>query len=42
MREGFDPRLVKDPLFSRDPGSGAYLPLDAAAFAGISDGSIRL
>jgi fatty-acyl-CoA synthase len=42
MREGFDPRLVKDPLFSRDPGSGAYLPLDAASFAGISDGSIRL
>src|SRR5450631_738619 len=42
MREGFDPRLVTDPLFSRDPGSGAYLPLDAATFAGISDGSIRL
>jgi fatty-acyl-CoA synthase len=42
MREWFDPRLVADPLFSRDPGSGAYLPLDAAVFAGISDGSIRL
>jgi fatty-acyl-CoA synthase len=42
MREGFDPRLVNDPLFSRDIGSGAYLPLDAALFAGISDGSIRL
>ena len=42
MREGFDPRLVNDPLFSRDIGSGAYLPLDAATFAGISDGSIRL
>ena len=42
MREGFDPRLVNDPLFFRDIGSGAYLPLDAATFAGISDGSIRL
>jgi fatty-acyl-CoA synthase len=42
MREGFDPHLVNDPLFFRDIGSGAYLPLDAATFAGISDGSIRL
>jgi fatty-acyl-CoA synthase len=42
MREGFDPRLVTDPLFFGEPGSGAYLPLDAATFAGILDGSIRL
>ena len=42
MREGFDPRLVKDPLFFGDPGSGAYLPLDPATFAGISEGAIRL
>ncbi len=41
-REGFDPGLVKDPLFSRDVESGAYLPLDAAVFASILDGSIRL
>jgi fatty-acyl-CoA synthase len=42
MRDGFDPGLVTDPLFFRDPGSGAYRPLDAATFAGISDGSVRL
>jgi fatty-acyl-CoA synthase len=42
MREGFDPRLVKDQLFFGDPGSGAYLPLDPATFAGISEGAIRL
>jgi fatty-acyl-CoA synthase len=42
MREGFDPHLVKDPLFYRDPTSGAYLPIDAASYAGILDGSIRL
>jgi fatty-acyl-CoA synthase len=42
MREGFDPHLVNDPLFFGDIGSGAYLPLDAATFAAISDGSIRL
>jgi fatty-acyl-CoA synthase len=41
-REGFDPRLVSDPLFFRDPKSGAYRPLDAASYAGILDGSIRL
>jgi fatty-acyl-CoA synthase len=42
MREGFDPRLIRDRLFSRDPGSGAFLPLDAVTFTAISDGSIRL
>jgi fatty-acyl-CoA synthase len=42
VREGFDPRLVTDPLFFRDPKSGAYRPLDAASYAGILDGSIRL
>jgi fatty-acyl-CoA synthase len=42
MREGFDPRRIKDRLFFRDPGSGAYLPLDTATFSAISDGSIRL
>jgi fatty-acyl-CoA synthase len=41
-REGFDPRLVSDPLFFRDPKSGAYRPLDAASYASILDGSIRL
>jgi fatty-acyl-CoA synthase len=42
VREGFDPRLVTDPLFYRDPKSGAYRPLDAASYARIVDGSIRL
>ena len=42
VREGFDPRLVKDPLFYKDPKSGAYHPIDAADHARILDGSIRL
>jgi fatty-acyl-CoA synthase len=42
MREGFDPCLVGDPLFYRDPTSGIYRPVDAASYAGILDGSIRL
>jgi fatty-acyl-CoA synthase len=41
-REGFDPRLVTDPLFFRDPESGVYLPIGAAGYARIVDGSIRL
>jgi fatty-acyl-CoA synthase len=42
VREGFDPALVKDPLFFRDEKSGAYRPIDAACYARILDGSIRL
>src|SRR5665647_2825849 len=41
-REGFDPRLVTDPLFFKDPKSGSYRPVDADAYARILDGSIRL
>jgi fatty-acyl-CoA synthase len=42
VREGFDPRHVTDPLFFRDPKSGAYRPIDADGYACILDGSIRL
>jgi fatty-acyl-CoA synthase len=42
VRQGFDPRLVKDPLFFRDPASSAYLAVDAGTYACIVDGSIRL
>jgi fatty-acyl-CoA synthase len=41
MREGFDPRLVKEPLFLKDPNSDSYLPVDAGIHARILDGSIR-
>jgi fatty-acyl-CoA synthase len=42
VREGFDPRLVTDPLFFKDPESGAYRPIDAASYARIVEGSIRI
>ena len=42
VRDGFDPRLVTDPLYFRDPESDAYRPVDAASYARILDGSIRL
>ncbi|PIT00754.1 long-chain acyl-CoA synthetase [Bradyrhizobium nitroreducens] len=41
-REGFDPSTISDPLFMAEPKSGAYVPLDAEAYAAILDGSIRL
>jgi fatty-acyl-CoA synthase len=41
MREGFDPRLVKEPIFFKDPNSDSYLPVDAGIYARILDGSIR-
>jgi fatty-acyl-CoA synthase len=42
VREGFDPRFVTDPLFFRDPKSGAYRSIDATAYPRILEGSIRL
>jgi fatty-acyl-CoA synthase len=41
-RQGFDPRRVTDPLFFRDPKSGAYRPVDGASYPRILDSSIRL
>jgi fatty-acyl-CoA synthase len=42
IRSGFDPRVVADPLFFRDPKSGAFLPLDADRYAKVMQGIIRL
>jgi fatty-acyl-CoA synthase len=42
MQEGFDPHRVTDPLFFREPKSGAYRPVDDCAYERILDGSIRL
>jgi fatty-acyl-CoA synthase len=42
IRDGFDPQAITDPLFFRDPKSGAFLALDAACHTRISEGAIRL
>ena len=42
MAEGFDPAKMRDPLYLDDPRSGAYVPLDAALYAQIAAGGIRL
>jgi len=41
-REGFDPAIVREPLYFRDPVSGEYRLLDADVFARIAGGAIRL
>ena len=40
-REGFDPAVVSEPLYFRDPKSGEYRPLDATMFARIAASDIR-
>jgi fatty-acyl-CoA synthase len=42
VSEGFDPRLVTDPLFFQDAATAAYRPIDAAGYARILEGAIRL
>lgn len=42
IRSGFDPHTVSDPLFVRDPKSGAFVALDADQYAKVVQGIIRL
>jgi fatty-acyl-CoA synthase len=42
VSDGFDPDVVNDPLYVRDPKAGAYRPLDEEICARIHNGSIRL
>jgi fatty-acyl-CoA synthase len=41
-RDGFDPAVVTDPLYFRDPGSGAYRPLRSDEHARIVGCAIRV
>jgi len=41
-REGFDPFQVTDPLFFLDIRAGSYAGLDAAAYADLVEGRVRL
>src|SRR5258708_127638 len=42
VQAGFDPAQVGDPLYFDDPRSQRYVPLDAALFAAISKGELRI
>ncbi len=41
-REGFDPARTSDFLYFDDPRAGRYVPLDAALYAEIEAGNVRL
>jgi fatty-acyl-CoA synthase len=40
IREGFNPSIVSDQLFLRDPATGDYRPLDRTGYARIVEGGI--
>ena len=42
VKEGYDPRVVKDPLFFLDPVDGNYVPLTAELHDRICAGAVRL
>lgn len=41
-KEGFDPAVVKDPLFYLDARQGRYVPLDRQAYTRIQAGEEKL
>jgi fatty-acyl-CoA synthase len=42
VQAGFDPARIKDPLYFDDPRAQAFVPVDAALFAAISAGKVRI
>ena len=42
VQSGFDPARIEDPLYFDDPRTQAYVPVDAALFAAISAGTVRI
>jgi fatty-acyl-CoA synthase len=42
VQAGFDPSRVTDPLYFDDARSRQYVPVDAALYAAIADGTIRI
>src|SRR5271165_6245405 len=42
IREGFDPQIVSDALFLKDPATGDYCPIDRDVHTRIAEGAIRL
>src|SRR6202161_2499783 len=42
VQAGFDPARIEDPLYFDDPRTQAYVPVDAALFAAISAGTVRI
>ena len=42
VREGFDPRVVADPILFDDPRVGGYVPFSETRYAEIVSGAVRL
>jgi fatty-acyl-CoA synthase len=42
VREGFDPGRTSDPLYFNDAESRSFVPLDAALYARIQSGAVRM
>jgi fatty-acyl-CoA synthase len=42
IHEGFDPSVVGDPLFFRNPATGDYRPINRAVHTRIVEGEIRI
>jgi fatty-acyl-CoA synthase len=42
LSDGFDPAIVADPLFLRNPADGHYRPIDQVVYSRIANGLIRL
>ena len=42
QQEGYDPAKVREPLFVRDDGARAYVPLDAETYRRLMTGDIRV
>jgi len=42
VAEGFDPAKVKDPVYFRNPETGAYTKVTKGVYAKIIDGAFKL
>ncbi|NXX49130.1 S27A2 synthetase, partial [Tricholaema leucomelas] len=42
VREGFDPSIVRDPLFIRDESLKSYIPLQPQAYQAILERKLNL
>ena len=42
VKDGFDPSAIADPLYVLDPAANTYVPLDAARYADILSGRVKL
>jgi fatty-acyl-CoA synthase len=42
QKQGYDPSVVGDALFFREPGSSRFLPIDAALYRRITKSEVRV